>query len=147
MSKFATFLWYDSQAIEAARFYVSLFPEAKLHGVDGMSARFQLGGQDYIAFNGGPYYALNPAVSIMVDCPTQAEIDSLWTRLLADGGQESRCGWLVDRFGLSWQVAPVDVLARTIGNPDPAKAQAATAAMMTMAKLDIAMLEKAYAGR
>jgi len=146
MQKVTTFLWFHSQAQEAARFYVSVFPGAKIVAEDTMSARFDLGGQQYIAFNGGDYYTLNPAVSLFVDCPTQAEIDSLWTRLLAGGGVESRCGWLVDKFGLSWQVVPAAVLADTIGNPDPVKAQRAMGAMMTMAKLDIAALEAARDG-
>ena len=143
MSKISTFLWYNTEAPQAAAFYVSLFPDAELLATDERSARFRLGGQLYVAFNGGDYFRLNPAVSIMVDCPTQAEIDSLWERLLAGGGQESRCGWLVDRFGLSWQVAPVALLAATIGSSDLQKAQRSTAAMMTMTKLDNATLEKA----
>jgi predicted 3-demethylubiquinone-9 3-methyltransferase (glyoxalase superfamily) len=146
MSKFTTFLWYNNDAIEAAKFYVSLFADAKLLAVDGRSARFQLGEQQFVAFNGGEYFKLNTAVSIMVDCPTQPEIDALWVKLLAGGGQESRCGWLVDRFGLSWQVTPVAVMDQTIGNSDPQKAQRATAAMMTMNKLDIAALQKAANG-
>lgn len=144
--KISTFLWFQDKAEEAARFYVSLFPDSKLLGVDAMSASFALGGQHYIAFNGGPHYSLNPAVSIFVDCPTQAEIDSLWEKLLADGGHESRCGWLVDRFGLSWQVIPAQVLAQTIGNSDPEKSKRSMDAMMTMSKLDIATLERARDG-
>lgn len=143
MTSATPFLWYEKDAVEAARFYVSIFPGAKLGAVDGMSATFELFGREYIAFNGGPYYQPTPAFSIMVDCATQAEIDDLWTKLLAGGGKESRCGWLVDRYGLSWQVAPRAVLARTIGNPDPAKAQKAVAAMMTMNKFDVAALEAA----
>lgn len=146
MSKVATFLWFNDQAQEAARFYVSVIPNSRITAEDPMSARFVLDGNEYIAFNGGPHYALDPAVSIFVDCPTQAEIDSLWTKLLAGGGQESRCGWLVDRFGLSWQVVPGKVMGDTIGNADPAKSQRALAAMMTMAKLDIAGLERARDG-
>ncbi len=146
MSQFTTFLWYESKAIEAAQFYVTLFPDAELQSVDGMSARFRLGKQEYVAFNGGKHFDLSPAVSIMVDCPTQAEIDTLWTKLLAGGGQESRCGWLVDRFGLSWQVTPVAVLAATMGNPDPQIAQRSMAALNTMNKLDIAALERAANG-
>jgi predicted 3-demethylubiquinone-9 3-methyltransferase (glyoxalase superfamily) len=143
MTSATPFLWYEKDAIAAAEFYVSIFPGAKILEVDGMSARFELFGREYIAFNGGPYYQPTPAFSIMVDCPTQAEIDDLWTKLLAGGGQESRCGWLVDRYGLSWQVAPRAVLAQTIGNPDPAKAQKAMAAMMAMAKFDVAALKAA----
>lgn len=143
MTSATPFLWFEKDAVAAAEFYVSVFPGARMVSTDGMSATFELGGREYIAFNGGPHYQLTPAFSLMVDCPTQDEIDSLWTKLLDGGGQESRCGWLVDRFGLSWQVAPRRVLAETIGNPDPAKAQKAVAAMMTMAKLDIAGLRAA----
>jgi len=144
--KIATFLWFTEKAQEAARFYVSVIPHSRMVAEDPMSARFVLDGNEYIAFNGGPHYALTPAVSIFVDCPTQAEIDSLWTQLLAGGGQESRCGWLVDRFGLSWQVVPGKVMADTIGNPDPVKSQRAMTAMMAMGKLDIAALERARDG-
>jgi predicted 3-demethylubiquinone-9 3-methyltransferase (glyoxalase superfamily) len=143
MTSATPFLWFDGNAVEAAEFYVSVFPGARIVSKDGMSATFELFGREYIAFNGGAYYQLTPAFSMMVDCPTQDDIDALWTKLLAGGGQESRCGWLVDRFGLSWQVAPRQVLAETIGNPDPAKAQKAVAAMMTMAKFDIAGLRAA----
>jgi len=146
MSTVTPFLWYNNNAVEAAKFYVSVIPGARLVSTDAMSATFELGGREYIAFNGGEYYQLTPAVSLMVDCATQAEIDDLWVKLLAGGGQESRCGWLVDRFGLSWQVAPRAVLARTISGPDPVAAQRAVSAMMTMAKFDISALEKAYAG-
>jgi len=146
MNKVTTFLWFKDQAHEAAKFYVSVIPNSKIEAEDGMSVRFVLDGQGYIAFNGGSYYSLTPAVSLFVDCPTQDEIDSLWEKLLSGGGQESRCGWLVDRFGLSWQVAPAQVLAETIGHPDPEKAQRATAAMMTMGKFDIAALERARDG-
>jgi predicted 3-demethylubiquinone-9 3-methyltransferase (glyoxalase superfamily) len=146
MKKVTTFLWFNDQAHEAAKFYVSVFPGAKLLGLDAMSARFDLGGQEYIAFNGGPHFTLTPAVSLFVDCPTQAEIDALWDKLLAGGGTESRCGWLVDRFGLSWQVVPAAVMAETIGNADPAKAKRSVDAMMTMAKLDIAALKAARDG-
>lgn len=144
--KLATFLWFDHQAQEAARFYVSVIPNSKILAEDPMSARFVLDGNEYIAFNGGPHYTLNPSVSIFVDCPTQPEIDSLWTKLLAGGGKESQCGWLVDRFGLSWQVVPAKVMGETIGNADPVKSQRALAAMMTMGKLDIAGLERARDG-
>ena len=113
---------------------------------DPMSARFDLGGQEYIAFNGGPHYTLNPAVSLFVDCSTQDEIDSLWSRLLEGGGQESRCGWLVDRFGLSWQVVPAAVLAETMGDSDPVKAKRSVEAVMAMVKIDIAALRRAHDG-
>ena len=146
MAKVTTFLWFDHQAIEAARFYVSVIPNSRILAEGPMSVSFSLDGQEYIAFNGGPHYTLTPAVSLSLNCPTQPEIDSLWTKLLAGGGTESRCTWLVDRFGLSWQVVPVDVMDQTIGNPDPAKAQKAVAAMMTMGKLDIAALERARDG-
>lgn len=144
--KVTTFLWFDHQAQEAARFYVSVIPNSHVVAEGPQSSRFSLDGQEYIAFSGGPHYTLTPAVSLSVDCSTQAEVDGYWEKLLAGGGTESRCGWLVDRFGLSWQVVPGKVMDDTIGNPDPVKAQRAVAAMMTMGKLDIAALERARDG-
>lgn len=141
------FLWFESRAVEAAQFYVSLFPNSAILEIDSMSARFSLGGQEYIAFNGGPAFSPSPAFSMMVDCDSQRELDAWWDRLLSGGGRESRCGWLVDRFGLSWQVVPRQVLAETIGHPDSERSQRAIAALMSMTKLDIDTLRAAADGR
>jgi predicted 3-demethylubiquinone-9 3-methyltransferase (glyoxalase superfamily) len=154
MSKVTTFLWFDHQAEEAARFYVSLFPSSKLDHIDGFqnarpgatakvtTVRFTLDGTPYIALNGGPHYKLTPAVSLFVQCATQPEVDRYWDQLTAGGGQPSRCGWLVDRFGLSWQIMPVRLL-ELLQDQDPARAQRVAAAMLTMTKIDIAGIERA----
>ena len=144
MHKITPFLWFNDQAEEAAKFYVSVFPGSKILSADTQSARFELAGQEYIAFNGGPYYSLTPAISLYVDCVDQAEVDDLWERLSA-GGEKSRCGWVTDRWGLSWQVIP-SVLVKLMSDPDPVKAKRVVDAMMQMAKINIAELEKAYAG-
>ena len=152
MQKATTFLWFDGNVREAAEFYVSVFTDAKLldvmpgPGASAMSATFRIGTQEFIAFNGGPHYKLNPALSIFVSVETQAELDELWAKLLAGGGKESRCGWLTDRFGLSWQVIPT-VLGKLLGAPDRAKAGRAMQAMMEMGKLDVARLQGAFDGR
>ena len=155
--KVTPFLWFESQAEEAANFYVSLFPDSKLLDVSRwsegapvpagtvMSATFRLDGREIIAFNGGPYVKLNEAMSMFVNCKDQAEVDHYWQALLADGGTPSRCGWLKDRFGLSWQIVP-EALGRLLGDPDPARAARAMKAMMGMVKLDIAAMENAAAG-
>ncbi len=141
----ATFLWFDGNAGQAARHYCDVFPHATLTAETPMSASFEIDGQRYIAFNGGPHHKLTPAVSLMVSCDTQDEVDALWARFLGAGGTESRCGWLVDAFGLSWQIIP-RALPRLMGDPDRAAAQRVVAAMMTMQKIDIAALERAHAG-
>lgn len=131
-------------------FYRSVFPDAvvsgEMPGPDGtlMGATFELDGQSFVAFNGGPHFQLSPAISIYINCETQEEIDDLWAKL-TDGGSESRCGWLVDRFGLSWQIIP-SVLQKLLSDPDREKAGRATNAMLSMQKLDIATLERAAAG-
>lgn len=141
----STFLWFESGAELAAQFYCSVFPGATITGSNPMSTRFEIEGQRFIAFNGGPHYQLTPAVSVFVSCDTQDEVDALWDRLLAGGGRESKCGWLVDRFGLSWQVIP-RVLFELMGDPDPARANRVVQAMLAMQKLDIAALRRAHAG-
>ena len=152
MQKATTFLWFDGNVREAAGFYVSVFRDAKIidtmpgPGGTAMSATFRIGTQEYIAFNGGPHYQLTPAVSIFVSVETQAEVDELWGKLLAGGGKESRCGWLTDRFGLSWQVIPA-LLGKLLGAPDREKAGRAMQAMLKMGKLDIAGLQGAFDGR
>ena len=153
--KITTFLWFDDDAEAAIELYTSLFPDSKVlsrtHWGDGgpvpkgtlMSATFQLAGQQFMALNGGPMYHFNEATSLFVDCADQAEIDRLWQRLTADGGQESRCGWLKDKFGLSWQVAPRGLL-EMLQDEDTARADRVMQAMRQMIKLDIATLQRAY---
>ena len=144
------FLWFQDQAEPAARFYVATFRGSKFHAVmpsgDGgvMAVEFEVAGQRLIAMNGGDAYRLTPAFSLQVACPTQKEVDVLWKRLVK-GGEESQCGWLVDRFGLSWQILP-NRLNELLGDPDPARAGRAAAAMMKMRKIDVAALERAVEG-
>lgn len=150
MQKIVPFLWFDGKAEEAMLFYVSIFPNSKVGSVnragpDGpvFSVSFQLDGQDFHALNGGPMYSFTPAISLFVNCETQAEVDNLWTRLTAGGGEEQPCGWLKDKFGLSWQVIP-GALGRMLGDKDPARAQRVMQAMLKMKKIDIAGLQRAY---
>ena len=139
----STFLWFDSNADEAARFYCGIFANSKITGTVGNSGTsFELNGQRFIAFNGGPHYKLTAAVSIYVPCTTQAEVDALWERFLAAGSKEVQCGWLVDTFGLSWQIIP-NQLIELMSDPDRAKADRVVAAMMKMQKIDIAALQRA----
>lgn len=149
MQKITPFLWYDGQAEEAAVFYTSVFKDSKLGEIKHagpmvMSASFQLFGQEYVAFNGGPMFKFNEAISLFVSCETQEEIDEYWEKLTA-GGEESRCGWLKDKFGLSWQVVP-PILIELLGDTDRVKAKRVMDAMLQMNKLDIAVLKKAYEG-
>ena len=149
MQKITPFLWFDKQAEAAARFYISVFKNAKIITVSPgpggvpMVVNFQLEGQEFIALNGGPQFKLNEAFSLVINCQTQQEIDYYWTKLTADGGQESQCGWLKDKFGLSWQVVPVQ-LGKLLSDRDPKRAGAAMQAMLKMKKLDIAALEHAH---
>lgn len=151
MQKITPFLWYDGNIAEVMEFYRSVFPGGKvvdtMPGPGGslMGATFELDGQRFMAFNGGPHYKLTPAVSMYVNCETQAEVDALWAKL-TDGGAESECGWLVDRFGLSWQIIP-SILPRLLSDPDREKADRAMKAMFGMKKIDIAALERAANGR
>jgi predicted 3-demethylubiquinone-9 3-methyltransferase (glyoxalase superfamily) len=154
---FTTCLWFDTQAEEAADFYVSVFKNSRLGrvfrynaagpGPEGTVAtiEFELNGQKFVALNGGPQYTFSPAVSVVVECADQAEIDYYWERLLDGGGQEVACGWLTDKYGLSWQVVASEFLDMITG-PDAEAAARATAAMLQMKKFDIAALRKAYAG-
>jgi predicted 3-demethylubiquinone-9 3-methyltransferase (glyoxalase superfamily) len=160
-SKITPFLWFDKQAEEAAKLYVSLFPNSAIEGgarygdagqeVTGgkpgsvMIVNFTLDGQRFIALNGGPHYKFTPAVSFSIACDGQDEVDFYWRKLTEGGGAESQCGWLTDRFGLSWQVVPT-ILSELIGDKDRAKAARATEAMLKMKKLDIAELKRAHAG-
>jgi predicted 3-demethylubiquinone-9 3-methyltransferase (glyoxalase superfamily) len=144
-NKITTFLWFDSKADEAAKLYCSIFPISKITSSSPMSTSFEIEGQRFTAFNGGPHYKLNPAISLFVSCNTQAEVDALWNRFLAEGGKESKCGWLVDRFGLSWQIIPTRLL-ELMGDRDPVKANRVVQCMLGMQKIDIAALERAYRG-
>lgn len=153
MPKITPCLWFDSQAEDAAQLYTSVFKNSKIvdvtrygsagPGPEGsvLTVLFELDGQRFVGLNGGPMYTFTEAVSFQVDCADQAEVDYFWARL-SEGGQEGPCGWLKDRFGLSWQIVPA-ALPRLLGDPDPARAQRAMAAMMEMGKLDVAVLEAA----
>lgn len=141
MQKITPFLWFDNQAEEAAHFYTSLFKDAKVvsitPGPDGtvMSVMFQLEGQDFLALNGGPQFAFTEAISFFVKCQTQEEVNELWEKL-STGGEEGRCGWLKDKYGLSWQIVP-DALSEALQNKDPEKAGRAMQAMLKMKKIII----------
>jgi predicted 3-demethylubiquinone-9 3-methyltransferase (glyoxalase superfamily) len=150
MPTITPFLWFDTQAEEAMNFYVSVFARSKVLSVNRaggkvMSVHFELEGQEFMALNAGPMFTFNEAVSFFVGCETQAEIDDLWDKLLAGGGTPTRCGWLKDRYGLSWQVVP-NALGRLLSDPDPAKAQRTMQAMLQMTKLDLPALTRAHAG-
>ncbi len=156
MSRISPFLWYDSEAEAAAQLYVSIFPNSKITSVSrygeagpgkpgsAMTVSFELDGLPVTALNGGPHFKLTEAFSMSVDCADQTEVDRYWNALIKDGGQPSRCGWLKDRFGLSWQIVP-RALPRLLTDPDRAKAQRVMAAMLKMSKLDVAQLEAAAA--
>jgi predicted 3-demethylubiquinone-9 3-methyltransferase (glyoxalase superfamily) len=148
--KITPFLWFDSQAEDAAKMYTAIFENSRITdtsraGDRVMSVTFELSGQRLMALNGGPHYQLSPAFSLFVSVESQAELDQTWEALLAGGGKPTRCGWLVDRYGLSWQVIPT-VLIKLMSDPDPGRASRAVQAMMGMIKLDIAELERAAAG-
>jgi predicted 3-demethylubiquinone-9 3-methyltransferase (glyoxalase superfamily) len=152
MKKITPFLWFDTQAEEAMNFYISIFKNSKVGSVQRagpegpvMSVTFQLEGQDFMALNAGPQFQFNEAISFFVDCKTQEEVDELWAKLTADGGEESMCGWLKDKYGLSWQIVP-SVLGEMLGDRDPQKAQRTLQAMLKMQKIIIADLQKAYEG-
>ena len=150
MQKITPFLWFDSQAEEAMNFYVAIFKNSKVlsvtPGPNGtvMMATFQIEGQEFMALNGGPHFKFTEAISLFVNCETQAEVDELWAKLTADGGEEGQCGWLKDKFGLSWQIIP-KALGELLGNPDPEKAGKAMQAMLQMNKIDINALRQAAA--
>ena len=141
----STFLWFDSNANDAAKMYCEIFPDAKITMTSPMSTSFEIEGQKFIAFNGGPHYKLTPAVSVFVSCNGQEEVDAIWNRFLAAGGSEHKCGWLVDPFGLSWQIIPRQ-LQELMSDPDPARSQRVVQAMMKMVKIDVAALQRAHAG-
>ena len=140
--KITPFLWFDNQAEAAARFYTSVFKNSKLLNVTPMVVNFAIEGQEIIALNGGPRFQFSEAVSLLVNCDSQDEVDYYWSRLTADGGQESMCGWLKDKFGFSWQIVPVQ-LSKLLGDKDRERAGRVMQAMLQMKKLDIATLERA----
>ena len=149
--KIKTFLWYDGQAEEAANFYVSVFRDGKiLHVTPGPGGKaswvsFELFGQTFYGLNGGPQYKFTEAISLFVGCKDQAEVDAYWDKLTADGGQESQCGWLKDKYGLSWQIIP-DALSQLLGDPDHEKSGRVMQAMLKMKKIIVDDLQKAYQG-
>ena len=161
MKKVNAFLWFDSEAEEAAKFYVGIFKNSKICRITRypkeaaekigrppgsvMTVEFKLDGVDFVALNGGPMFKFTEAISFNVNCETQEEIDYFWEKLSADGGETGPCGWLKDKFGLSWQVSPV-VLGDMMSDPDQAKAERVMNAMMEMTKIDIAQLERAAKG-
>jgi predicted 3-demethylubiquinone-9 3-methyltransferase (glyoxalase superfamily) len=154
MSKITPFLWFDDKAEEAMNFYTSIFKNSKPgrisrygEGAPGpkgkvMSVTFQLEGQEFMALNGGPHFSFTPAISLFVDCKTQEEVDELWEKLSA-GGKKERCGWLKDKYGLSWQIIP-SALGEMMQDKDPAKSKRVMQAMLQMEKIDISGLRKAY---
>ncbi|MCX4537021.1 VOC family protein [Streptomyces sp. NBC_00841] len=153
---FTTCLWLDGQAEEAANYYMSIFKNSQLGRVGRyseagpgpagsvMAVEFEINGQKFVALNGGPQFTFNESISFQIRCDDQEEVDYYWSRL-CEGGEEGPCGWLKDKYGVSWQVVP-NVLIDWIGDPDPEKASRTTEAMMTMKKLDIAALQKVHAG-
>jgi len=157
MQKITPFLWFDGQAEEAMNHYVSIFKNSKVlsvarYGDAGpgpkgsvMTCSFQLEGQDFLALNGGPQFKFNEAISLLVNCETQGEVDELWDKLLSGGGQPLDCGWLKDKFGLCWQIVP-GAFMRMMQDKDPQKSRRVMEAMMTMKKLDLARLKRAYDG-
>jgi predicted 3-demethylubiquinone-9 3-methyltransferase (glyoxalase superfamily) len=154
MPKITPFLWFDGKAEEAMNFYVSVFKNSKVlrvsrYGEGGpgpkgavMSATFRLDGQDFFALNGGPQFTFSPAISFFVNCETQQEVDELWEKL-SEGGKKERCGWLKDKYGLSWQIIP-SALGKLMGDKDAEKAKRVMQAMLQMDKIDIARLQQAY---
>lgn len=142
MQKITPFMWFDGKAQEAARFYTSIFKNSKIESITDMSATFQVDGQEFIAFNGGPMFTFSPAISLFVKCETQPEIDELWEKL-SEGGEKQRCGWLKDKFGVSWQIIP-PILGEFLNGDDDAKSKRVMEAMLQMDKIDIARLKQAY---
>jgi len=136
--KVTPFLWFDNKAEEAAKFYVSLFKNSKLLS----PTTFQLDGQEFIAFNGGPHFTFTPAISLFVNCETQEEVDELWEKL-SEGGEKGRCGWLKDKYGVSWQIIP-SILGKLLYDKDPEKSKRVRDAMLQMKKIDINGLKQAY---
>lgn len=154
MQKITPFLWFNDKAEDAARFYVSVFRNAKLDKVTrygdagpgpkgtAMTVEFELEGVRFVALNGGPHFTITPAISFVVNCETQAEVDEFWAKL-SEGGRTDQCAWLQDKFGVSWQIVPT-ALPRLLADPDPVRSQRVMQAMMKMTKIDIAELERAH---
>jgi predicted 3-demethylubiquinone-9 3-methyltransferase (glyoxalase superfamily) len=154
--KITTCLWFDTQGEEAAEFYCSVIPNSKVTSVSrygesfpdragtAMTVSFELDGRPYVALNGGPEFTFNESISFQVSCEDQAEVDHYWETLTADGGEESMCGWLKDKYGLSWQIVPT-ALPGLLGDPDPDRAHRATRAMLSMKKIDIEEIRRAAA--
>ncbi|HEY4256760.1 MAG TPA: VOC family protein [Candidatus Udaeobacter sp.] len=162
MQKITPFLWFDHQAEEAAKFYASVFKSSKVGRIfryseqaaektgrpvgSVLTIEFEIEGQKFVALNGGPLFKFNESISFVVNCDSQEEVDYFWEKLTADGGEESACGWLKDKFGLSWQVVPT-VLIDMLHDEDSERSERATNAMLQMKKIDIKTLQKAYAGK
>jgi predicted 3-demethylubiquinone-9 3-methyltransferase (glyoxalase superfamily) len=164
MQKITPFLWFDDQAEEAAKFYTSVFKDSKVGKIlryseetakisqsgrppgSVLTVEFEIVGQKFTALNGGPQFKFNESVSFMVNCETQQEVDYFWEKLTADGGEESACGWLKDKFGLSWQITPT-VLIEMLQDKDPEKSERVMNAMLQMQKIEINKLKAAYAGK
>jgi predicted 3-demethylubiquinone-9 3-methyltransferase (glyoxalase superfamily) len=158
VQRIVTYLWFDTEAEEAAQFYVALFSSlygdsritnVSRYGDAGpgpagsvLTVAFELAGQEFLALNGGPMFKFTEAISLLVNCETQAEVDELWTKLTAGGGEESQCGWLKDKYGLSWQIIPT-ALGQMLSDPDEAKAERVMKAMLQMRKIDVAALKRA----
>ena len=150
MPTITPFLWFDTQAEDAMNFYASIFKRSKVNAVNHaqgkvISVQFELEGQQFTALNGGPMFKFNESVSFFVACDSQQEIDEFWGKLTADGGAPSRCGWLKDKFGLSWQIVP-KALGQMLGDKDPAKSARVMNAMLQMDRLDLKRLQQAYDG-
>jgi predicted 3-demethylubiquinone-9 3-methyltransferase (glyoxalase superfamily) len=152
MKKITPFLWFDTQAEEAMNLYVSIFKNSKVgevqRGPDGRAfiVTFELDGQEFMGLNAGPHHKFNEAISFYVDCKDQKEVDDLWNKLTADGGEESMCGWLKDKYGVSWQIVPRQLM-ELMGDPDPEKAGRVRDAMLKMQKIIVADLQKAHDGK
>ena len=162
MPTIAPCLWMDKQGEEAANFYVSIFPNSRITNItrygdvgqeihggkpgEVLTVEFELDGQPFTTLNGAPLFQFSEAISFQIDAPTQDKIDSFWDKLTADGGEPSQCGWLKDKYGVSWQVFPFQLSRELFGNPNGPKSQRAFSAMMGMTKIDIAALQKAYEG-
>jgi predicted 3-demethylubiquinone-9 3-methyltransferase (glyoxalase superfamily) len=164
MQKITPFLWFDDQSEEAVRFYTSIFRNSKVGRTlrsgeevakvsesgrsvgSVLTIEFEIEGQKFVALNGGPLFKFNESISFVINCETQEEVDYYWEKLTADGGEESQCGWLKDRFGVSWQITPI-VLIDMLQDKDSAKAERVMKAMLQMQKIDIAKLKAAYAGK
>jgi predicted 3-demethylubiquinone-9 3-methyltransferase (glyoxalase superfamily) len=157
MQRITPFLWFDDQAEEAANFYVSIFDHSKIVGVTRygevgpgpkgsvMTVTFQLDGQEFVALNGGPHFKFTEAISFVVNCKTQEEVDGLWEKL-SEGGEKVECGWLKDKYGVSWQIVPT-ILGEMLSDPDPVRSQRVMKAMLQMKKIDIDRLKNAYRQR